>query len=165
MARPAQLATRLLDVLDPRRSRATLSARSAVPAWIAAIAVVLPLAAAAPRMAEPAPARSPGSIDTIPRVPAPRLKAQPAPAPAPAARPPAPVQATLDSLRGCSGRDTQRSSSHSHEGDGDVVTLSITTGPCSITFDADGKFTFTDDFADIATVASGGRVVIKVDYG
>src|SRR5213593_3882282 len=123
MARPAQLATRLLDVLDTRRRRDTLSARSALPAWIAAIVVVVPLAAAAPR-----------------RV------------------------ATSDTLRGCSGSGARRSS-HSHEGDGDVVTISITTGNCAISFDADGKFSFNDDFTDIATLASGGRIVIKVDYG
>jgi hypothetical protein len=45
------------------------------------------------------------------------------------------------------------------------VTISITTGNCSITFDGDGKFTFTDDFTDIATLASDGRIVVKVDYG
>ena len=80
MARPAQLATRLLDVLDTRRRRDTLSARLAVPAWIVAIAVVVPLAAAAPRIAAPAPATR--SIDTIPPVPAPVLKARRAPTPA-----------------------------------------------------------------------------------
>lgn len=161
MARPAQLATRLLDVLDTRRSRGTLSARSAVPAWVAAVAIVVPLAAAAPRVTEPAPTRS-SSIDTIPRVPArPRTLTTPR-------RPIAPTAvmatATVDSLRGCGGRDTRRSS-HNHEGDGDVVTISVTTGNCAISFDGDGKFTFNDDFTDIATVASGGRVSIAVDYG
>src|SRR3989454_4264368 len=53
MARPAQLATRLLDVLDTQRCRDTLAARSALPASIAAIVVVVPLAAAAPRIPEP----------------------------------------------------------------------------------------------------------------
>src|SRR5204862_5072312 len=67
MARPAQLATRLLDVLDTRRRRDTLSARSAIPTWLAAIAVVVPLAAAAPRVA--GTASTPVSIDTIPRIP------------------------------------------------------------------------------------------------
>src|SRR5438093_4641928 len=71
VARPAQLATRLLDVLDTRRRRDTLSARSALPAWIAAIVVVVPLAAAAPRLAEPG--SSAVSIDTIPRLPSPAL--------------------------------------------------------------------------------------------
>ncbi|HYX82665.1 MAG TPA: M56 family metallopeptidase, partial [Gemmatimonadales bacterium] len=162
MARPAQLATRLLDVLDARRSRDTLSARSAVPAWIAAIAVVVPLAAAAPRVVEPATAapaanESTATIDTIPRVPAPKP---------PKAPPPARVASrqTSDTLRGCDG-DGPRRSSHSHEGNGDVVTISISTGKCAVSFDADGKFTFNDDFTDIATLASGGRIVIQVDYG
>src|SRR5206468_6120075 len=69
MARPAQLATRLIDVLDTRRCRDTLSPRSALPAWIAAIAVVVPLATVAPRVAEPAGLSN--KIETIPRVPAP----------------------------------------------------------------------------------------------
>ena len=72
--------------------------------------------------------------------------------------------AASDTLRGCSGSGARRSS-HSHEGDGDVVTISITTGNCAISFDGDGKFTFNDDFTDIATLAAGGRIVIKVDYG
>src|SRR2546425_5240188 len=161
MARPAQLATRLIDVLDSRRCRDTLSARAALPAWLTAIAVVVPLAAAAPRVAQPASASRGGSLDTIPRLPSPSLTPKRGAAPAVAARQPA---AATDTLRGCSA-DGSRRSSHSHEGDGDVVTLSITVGHCAITFDGDGKFTFNDDFTDIATLASGGRIVIEVDYG
>src|SRR6266446_8235343 len=160
MARPAQLATRLLDVLDAGRSRDTLSARSAVPAWIAAIAVVVPLAAAAPRMAEPG--RAVGAIDTIPRVPARGTAGKRSGGPA--LRSSQPAAAASDTLRGCTDHGSRRST-HSHEGDGDVVTLSITTGGCAVTFDGDGKFTFNDDFSDIATLASDGRIVIKVDYG
>ncbi len=163
MARPAQLATRLIDVLDTGRSRDTLSARSALPAWIAAIAVVVPLAAAAPRVAEPASAARGGSLDTIPRLPSPDLtssaKRMAVPLLALASR----QRAGTDTLRGCT--DGSRRATHSHEGDGDVVTLSITVGRCAVTFDGDGKFTFNDDFTDIATLASGGRIVIQVDYG
>jgi len=148
MARPAQLATRLLDVLDTRRRRDTLSARSAVPAWIAAIAVVVPLAAAAPRVAEPSSPAA--SIDTIPRLPSP----QP---------PPKPAVVVTDTLRGC-GTEGSRRSSHTNDGD-DVVTVSTTTGHCIVNFDGNGKFTFNADFTDIASVALGGRVVIEVDYG
>lgn len=155
MARPAQLATRLLDVLDTRRSRETLSARAAAPAWVAAVAIVVPLAAAAPRVAEPAPLTV--SIDTTPRIPAPRAAKS-------GKAPQLIIRQSTDSLRGCGGEDSRRSS-HTHEGNGDVVTLSITTGNCAITFDGDGKFTFTDDFSDIATLASGGRIVVTVDYG
>src|SRR6266487_1994909 len=158
MARPAQLATRLLHVLDTRRRRDTLSARSAVPAWIAAIVVVVPLAAAAPRIAEPR--SSSASIDTIGPLPSPWRNGKHAMLATAASR----RVAASDTLRGCSGSGARRSS-HSHEGDGDVVTISITTGNCAISFDGDGKFTFNDDFTDIATLASGGRIVIKVDYG
>src|SRR6185503_10489921 len=43
MARPAQLATRLLDVLDAKRRREVVARRVAVPAWIAAAVIVIPL--------------------------------------------------------------------------------------------------------------------------
>src|SRR5437879_11403754 len=102
MARPAQLATRLLDVLDTRRRRDTLSARSALPAWIAAIVVVVPLAAAAPRGIEPMSASS--SIDTIPPLPSPRMTHKRGTGSVPAARRPA---VALDSLRGCGGDDVR----------------------------------------------------------
>ena len=160
MARPAQLATRLIDVLDTQRRRDTLSARAALPAWLAAIAVVVPLAAAAPRVAEPTSV--PSSIDTIPRVP-PRGTGGKRSG-GPALRWSQPAAVALDTLHGCTDHGSRRST-HSHEGDGDVVTLSITTGGCAVTFDGDGKFTFNDDFSDIATLASGGRIVIQVDYG
>src|SRR2546422_8245396 len=123
MARPAQLATRLIDVLDTGRSRETLSARSALPAWIAAIAVVVPLAAAAPRVAEPTSVSS--SIDTIPRVPARRTAGKRRGGPAVRSSQPAAV--ALDTRRGCTDHGSRRST-HSHEGDGDGVTLRITTG-------------------------------------
>jgi hypothetical protein len=38
-------------------------------------------------------------------------------------------------------------------------------GGCSIRFAASGKFKFTADFTDIASVSSGGYVTIDVDYG
>src|SRR6266571_6898491 len=153
MARPAQLATRLIDVLDARRSRDTLSARSAVPAWIAAIAVVVPLAAAAPRIAEPAPVGA-NSIDTITRLPSPSFTQKRA------ARHPA---AAVDTLRGCSG-ETQ----HSHtmtSVENDDVSISFTLGNCTVKLSSVGKFQFTSDFSDIASVADGGQVVVEVDYG
>jgi len=160
MARPAQLATRLIDVLDTQRRRDTLSARAALPAWLAAIAIVVPLAAAAPRVVEPASVSS--SIDTIPRLPARGTAGKRSGGPAAGSSQPA--AAAVDTLRGCTDHGSRRST-HSHEGDGDVLTLSITAGGCTVTFDGDGKFTFNDDFSDIATLASGGRIVIKVDYG
>src|SRR6266576_1061081 len=153
MARPAQLATRLLDVLDTRRSRDTLSARSAVPAWIAAIAVVVPLAAAAPRIAEPAPVGA-GSIDTITRPPSPSFTQKRG------VRRPA---AAVDTRRGCSGETRHSHTSTSIENDD--VTISFTLGNCTIKLSSVGKFEFNDDFTDIVSVANGGQVVVDVDYG
>ncbi len=166
MARPAQLATRLIDVLDARRRRDTLSPKSAVPAWIAAIVIVVPLAAVAPRVAEPAAV----TIDTIPRVPEPNLVARtPRPALRSPARPaPSPVTGlvVLDTLRGCSERSqSRRSTSSSTRQNDDDLTIVTTVGPCTIRLSAFGKFQFTRDFSDIASVPSGGQVVIEVDYG
>src|SRR5262245_6590562 len=164
MARPAQLATRLIDVLDVRRRRDTLSPRAALPAWIAAIVIVVPLAAVAPRVAEPAAT----TIDTIPRMPQPNVVARTS-RPAPPARP-APSRVTrvvvLDSLRGCAERSQSRrsTSSSSHQNDDDL-TIVTTVGPCTVRLSALGKFKFTKDFSDIASVPSGGQVVIEVDYG
>jgi len=158
MARPAQLATRLIDVLDARRCRDTLSPRSALPAWIGAIAVVVPLAALAPRVAEPSAARS--SIDTTPPLPGPRLKA---PARRPIAGRLAARPLVRDTLKGCDGSSKRTSSSTTQENDDLMIFTNL--GGCSIRFAASGKFKFTPDFTDIASVASGGYVTIDVDYG
>jgi len=158
MARPAQLATRLIDVLDARRCRDTLSPRSALPAWIGAIAVVVPLAALAPRVAEPSAARS--SIDTTPPLPGPRLKA---PARRPIAGRLAARPLVRDTLKGCDGSSKRTSSSTTQENDDLMIFTNL--GGCSIRFAASGKFKFTPDFTDIASVSSGGSVTIDVDYG
>ena len=159
MARPAQLATRLLEVLDARRCRDTVSPRAAVPAWIAAVAVVLPLAAAAPRVSGggpggPAPVAR--SIDTIPRIPAPVIALRRASLPKRT-----PVDA--DSLRGCAA-DGRGRSNHQSEHNGSMM-INTTVGRCSVHMAAEGPFTFSEDFTDIATVSPDGQVVIEVDYG
>lgn len=158
MARPSQLASRLLDVLDADRPRDIVSPRAAAPAWIAAAMVVLPLAALAPRVAEPA-AKEAASVDTTPRMPVPMLIVQPR------ARVQAPTSPpNLDSLIGCpeDGSHGRRSSHTSINND--EITVSVTIGKCVVTLMADDKFTFNEDFTDIARVASG-RVSIGVDYG
>lgn len=159
MARPAQLATRLIDVLDARRCRDMLSPRSALPAWLGAIAVVVPLAALAPRVAEPATRVS--AIDTIGPLPGPRV------APRSVAKRPVGVRVNpplvRDTLKGCSGTSKHQSSSTSQENDELMIFTNL--GGCSIRFASSGKFKFTADFSDIASVASGGYVTIDVDYG
>jgi beta-lactamase regulating signal transducer with metallopeptidase domain len=142
MARPAQLATRLLDVLDSGRRRDVVSPRLAAPAWLAAIAVVLPLAAAAPRI-ERAVADEPIPVYTTSTTPD-------------------DFGGAADSLRGC-GTEKRRGVSSSHRVDNDVQTIMATVGGCTVTLDADGDFAFTEDFTDIASV--DGQLTISVDYG
>jgi hypothetical protein len=54
MARPSELTGRLLAVLDAQRSRRGVSRRLALPAWLAAAGVVLPLASLSPAVPEAA---------------------------------------------------------------------------------------------------------------
>src|SRR5258705_46346 len=153
MARPAQLATRPIDVLHTPPCRDTLSARAALPAWLVAIAVVVPLAAAAPRIAEPA--GRPSAIDTITRPPSPMLTGRRASAPK--------RLVMTDSLRGCSGETRHSHTSTSVENDD--VTISFTLGNCMIKLSSVCKFEVNDDFTDIASVVKGVQVVVDVDYG
>jgi len=164
MARPAQLATRLLDVLDARRCRDMVSPRAALPAWLAAIAVVVPLAAAAPRGGVAEPPRddssrsAPRSVDTAP---APRASLM-RPLKQPISK--AAVPAQIDTLRGCGIDGTGRRSTHQSEDNGSVM-INTSAGRCSVHLAAEGAFTFTEDFSDLAAVTPGGQVVIEVDYG
>lgn len=161
MARPAQLATRLIDVLDPRRCRDTLSPRAAVPAWIAAIAVVVPLATIAPGVAEPSAAAA--SIDTTSLLPGPRSRPMSQRPGTPAIRTAAARPPARDTLKGCA-TDTKHNSSSTSQEDEDLM-IFVNLGGCSIRLAASGRFTFSADFTDIATVARGGFVTLTVDYG
>src|SRR6266540_915610 len=147
-ATPSEYASHLLEI-----ARGLRAARAALPAWLAAIAVVVPLAAAAPRVAEPAGRSS--AIDTITRRPSPMLTGRRASAPK--------RMMSTDSLRGCSGETRHSHTSTSIENDD--VTISFTLGNCTIKLSSMGKFEFNDDFTDIASVAKGGQVVVDVDYG
>lgn len=163
MARPAQLAGRLLDVLDADRRREVVGLHLAVPAWLVAAGLILPLAAVSPRTnAAPAWTPVPRAAPSVEGLPLPPLEW---PAVATAKATPGPRAAVTDSLPGCrddgSGRRA-RMSSHTVN-NGTMINTSV--GRCSVHFVAEGEFTFTEDFSDIATVARGGEVVIEVDYG
>jgi hypothetical protein len=148
MARPGQLATRLIDVLDTQRRRDTLSSRSALPAWIAAIVVVLPLAALAPRVAEPATVTvEPATVkvDTIPRVPAPNVVTG---RPAPSWR-----AARVGPIR-CAVARTRRRPPSTHQND-DGFRI-VTTGGCISASPPWGNWS-SPGFADIAPVSPDGR--------
>jgi hypothetical protein len=83
MARPSQLESRLLSVLDPKRRRRGPSAAVALLALGAALALVAPLAAMRPAEAPRPPAPLP--------IPAPAAAAPPAPAPAEEVAAPSPL--------------------------------------------------------------------------
>ncbi|HKV11237.1 MAG TPA: M56 family metallopeptidase [Thermoanaerobaculia bacterium] len=68
MARPSELTGRLLAVLDPRRNRRRLSRRLALPAWLVAACVVVPLAALAPAV-EPEAEAGAQSVPALPKKP------------------------------------------------------------------------------------------------
>src|SRR6266511_4400653 len=123
------------------------SSSASAPATITSCAL-------APRAATPTP--SSPSIDTMPEQRAPVMK------PTSRARP-APASIGSDTLKGCSKQTKHRSSSTSRENDD--LTIQLSVGGCTIRLTATGKFTFNEDYTDIALVAPGARVVIEVDYG
>jgi beta-lactamase regulating signal transducer with metallopeptidase domain len=160
MARPSQLAGRLLDVLDASRPRSAVPARIAVPAWLVAAAVVLPLAAAAPaRLEDVVPTAAPATVRQEPAA-APRAgkgAGQRSRGSSTTAVP------SADSLRGCPVN--RGSARHSHHQVNDGMIISTTVGRCDVHLTVEGRFTFNDDFSDIATISRGGHAVIAVDYG
>ena len=156
MARPSHLATRLLDVLDPRRRRNVVTSRQAGVASAVAVALVLPLAAAAPAAREVAlpfvaaviDANPPAPFDVVPAVD--RMATPAAPAP------------QADTLAECAG--ATRRSSHSSETNGAII-VSATIGSCTLKFMADHDVEFTDDYTDIASVPAGGAVTLETNAG
>lgn len=162
MACRSHLADRLLDVLDVGRNRGAVSRRVAVPVWVAAAFVVLPLGALAP---DARPVRSPAASATPDQRP---------PATEPTQRA-ADLKETVtwatgrsaDTLQGC-GDDTKRSSTSISDNDDGVrrrTTVRTVIGRCEVLLQAEGKFTVTADFTDIGTVARGGEVVVETDDG
>jgi hypothetical protein len=96
------------------------------------------------------------SIDTIPRLPSPVVASR-------RVAVPKRLPAAADTLRGCGADVSGRQSSH-HNINNSSITMTTTAGRCTVRLSAEGEFTFTDDFTDIARVSPGG-LVIEVDYG
>jgi beta-lactamase regulating signal transducer with metallopeptidase domain len=136
MARPSELTGRLLAVLDARRSRRGVSRRLALPAWIAAAAVVLPLAALSPAAPEAA---------TVLAQAKPAPPARPAPPRPPA--PPPPVKEGSDKswFSGFLGFGTH---SYVHTDD-DGRTVRLQTR---------GNMDLTEDWTGIARLSRGAEV-------
>ncbi len=154
MARPSQLANRLLDVLQPRR-RDALSRRAA---WavslggLGVLGIVAALRPAAARAADPSPvvAAAPPVTATHVASPAPQLAGARARL----------VHQTEDSARCQLRAPGARTSQSIQERDHDLV-VRTQIGRCTTELRASTKFTLSDDFTDIASVEGGGLVVVE----
>jgi beta-lactamase regulating signal transducer with metallopeptidase domain len=156
MARPSQLGTRLLDVLDPARRRDVLSRRVALPSVIVAALVVLPLAALRPaRLA--AHQMSGGARPLAPSDdPQETLQAMRR---AMTQEPMRPAEPDSNDCRTRSSRSGSSTSSEHQEGH--RTQLLYKTGSCSVELVAEGEFRFTGDFTDLAGIDDGGSVVVE----
>ncbi|HSS75118.1 MAG TPA: M56 family metallopeptidase [Thermoanaerobaculia bacterium] len=149
MARPSQLAGRLLAVLDARRDRRGISRRFAVPAWLAAACVVIPLAALAPAVTAPPPPAAPAP-PAKPAVPsAPSAPAAPAAPTAPAAPAAPTAKSTHRSIFSLNGNETYEWSKDGHR----------------VRVRTEGKFQLTDDWTGIAHLDRGAEIRFDEENG
>jgi beta-lactamase regulating signal transducer with metallopeptidase domain len=163
MARPSQLGSRLLDVLDPARCRDAVSRRLAVPSALAAALVVLPLAVLRPTRLSAhqaaqttlpwAPSDDPQeTLQAVHRAMA-QQPVRPDPAPDSSGCEPRPSRTASGS--------TSSSSTSSEHSDGRRTQLLYKTGSCSLELVAEGEFRFTTDFTDISEIDPNGSVVLE----
>src|SRR5512144_9330 len=162
MARPSQLGSRLLDVLDPARRRDAMTRRFVARAAAAAALVVLPLAVVHPTRLAARQAVAPemrrisgGDAQT------PRHAVR-----GPAVRPLALVQsADSADCAAVTPRGSSSSSSTSEYG-ARRTRLQYKTAGCTLELVAEGGFRFTADFSDLSEIDAGGSVVVtRLDGG
>jgi len=163
MARPSQLGSRLLDVLDPARRRDAVSRRLVVPSALAAALVVLPLGVLRPtRLSAHQAART-----TLPWAPSddPQETLQAvhrALAQEPAFHHPTSDSSACEPRSSRSGSGSTSSSSTSSEHSADHRTqLLYKTGSCSLELVAEGGFRLSTDFTDISEIDPDGSVVLE----
>jgi beta-lactamase regulating signal transducer with metallopeptidase domain len=148
MARPSQLSGRLLDVLDPARRREALTRRLSMSGACAAALVVLPLAAARP-------------VRHAPPVHPKAAAAGPVQAGAKRSRLAAPPVRVAPDTGWCSGDTRSSHSNNTSSGGTRHLELHYQDGRCDTELQAEGTFTFSADFTDIAAIAAGGSVVVQ----
>lgn len=176
MARPSQLSGRLLAVLDADRRRSAISRRLAVPAWVAALGVAVPLAGAtagaggSPIAAE---TRATAAVADAPPV---------ADASRPAswnlAGPAVDALGAADGLDGqppregqlpCGWGDARRDGSESYSAsytvDDDDVHIRIRMGDCRLGIDAAGQVSFNETETDVVAITPGGYFEIEEREG
>ncbi len=187
MARPSNLSTRLVAVLDTTRSRRAISGRATGLFAAASLLLLLPLAAfkpwksetpltekqkavesEAPRSEEPGtPPESNLASSEIGLAAGPVITNVSPTELNPLAAVPAvlsPIAAQTDGLV-CQSTDGKGSTSI-HEDDGSFrLTLKHSSDDCTLEITADGKFTFADDLSDVATISQGGSLTVKETNG
>lgn len=168
MARPSQLAGRLLAVLDASRARNVVTGRLAAGGLAAALLAIIPLAGAqiweavAPKTTEfmpaPTPAQSsaPSAVSAVNLAGAswePTVVAEPRGGRALREA----LSAWLPTQAGaCAWNASDRSTSASHNVNDDQFTIRIKVGACALRVDGEGEITFSDNDDDVTAVSRRG---------
>jgi beta-lactamase regulating signal transducer with metallopeptidase domain len=150
MARPSQLTGRLLAVLDAHRDRRGISRRLALPAWLAAACVVLPLAAVAPAAEKvvQASTQEPAATASATTSSAPQAATTVAQARSAPPHPPAPPNPPKPS-----GHSTSVSFSEHN----DSVNISWSQDGHRIKIRTEGKIELNEDWTDIVRLSHGAE--------
>lgn len=156
MARPSQLAGRLLAVLDTHRDRRGIPRRLALPAWLAAACVVLPLAAVAPAAEQVVKASTRGPASTASAVTpgAPQAATTVAQARSAPPQPPAPPRPPAPS---------SRSSSVSFSDDNGSMSLSWSQDGHRLRIHTEGKVELNEDWTDVVRLSRGAEMRFEED--
>jgi beta-lactamase regulating signal transducer with metallopeptidase domain len=153
MARPSQLAGRLLAVLDHTRARAQLGRWQASGALAVALALLVPVAGATSGSAVRPDADDPGPAEAV-------SPTRTVAGPAHGLQMPPVLQGTV-----CDWRETGNNTSVSSNSDDDRRFIHISLDDCEITVRIVGRVTFTDDERDVAAIAKGGRFEVEERAG
>lgn len=169
MARPSQLSGRLLAVLDNTRNRRTVTRRAFTGAFLAALAVVVPLASVMPETASAAPAAIIRAVQ-VPAIAVPRGKPVDAAQFAQAPKiPVAPIVVTTRQQRACwaegDGNTTISISDDNKSGKRPSWTVRYTRDDCSLELRAEGKFAMRPDLSDLESLAPGGWFRVEERIG
>ncbi|MBI2403848.1 MAG: M56 family metallopeptidase, partial [Gemmatimonadetes bacterium] len=159
MARPSQLAGRLLAVLDGSRARDGVTARLTAAGFATALALIVPLAGARtweaetprvtpiPPVSQVAPSSAPFAPSAVSavysaraRVVSPSVMAEPEP----------------QQRSACVWDARERSTSASYNVSDDRFTIRLKVGDCSLTVDGEGDVTVSDTDDDVTALSRGG---------
>jgi len=162
MARPVELAGRLLAVLDHARARAPVPRRVAISGAIVAVGLVVPLSGMRLARAEP-PTSTAALTASRPQFdPTSDAGLRVATATQPDESPRAPVIGSAQAGRTlCDWSSIGRSQSSSTNIDDDAATIRIVVDGCELFVRSRGRVEFSDDDRTISQLASGGYFEIE----